>query len=265
VASVAPEAIYGLWDELSDFGVQANDEALAHCLRTLCRWTHADNAYWVGAVRLMDGAAARDDPLSGWRLGSIQTPLSSLPLRMRESVRRLANDPGDSTGALTAGAGAFRTYRLSAGDLVDPDAFGKTEHFDVHYRQRGISDRIWVVFPVNADAESYFLIDKCGEGQRFSQDDVHLAAQALRGIKWFHRQLMLSHGLGVGEGALTDAERGVLHALLSGATERQVADRMHLAPGTVHQYAVRIYRKFEVGSRAELMALWLSGRPADSH
>lgn len=260
------EAIYGLWDELSDFGVQACDEALAHCMRALCRWTHADNAFWIGAVRLMDGAAASDDPLSGWRLGSIQSLMPGQTLRTREAARKLTNDPDHASRTITAQAGAFRSYRLSAGDWLDLDAYRKSAHFDARYRQQGVSDRIWVVFPVNADAESYVCLDRHGdrhgEGRDFGEAEVELAARTLRGIKWFHRQLLLSHGLGIGEGALTDAERGVLHALLSGATEKEIAVRMHLTPGSVHQYAIRIYRKLEVGSRGELMALWLSGRPA---
>lgn len=261
---IAPEEIYGLWDELSDFGVQACDEALAHCMRTLCRWTRADNAFWIGAVRLMDGAAAHEDPLSGWRLGSIQSLIPGQTLRTREAARKLTNDPDQASRSIAAQAGAFRAYRLSAGGWLDLDAYRKSAHFEARYRQQGVIDRIWVVFPVNADAESYVCIDRHGEGQGFGEAEVDLVARTLRGIKWFHRQLLLSHGLGVGEGALTEAEREVLQALLSGSTEKEIAARMHLTPGSVHQYAVRIYRKLEVGSRAELMSLWLSGRPADS-
>jgi DNA-binding NarL/FixJ family response regulator len=88
---------------------------------------------------------------------------------------------------------------------------------------------------------------------------MELVAQALRGIKWFHRQLLLGHGFGASEKPITVAERRIIKGLLSGATEKVIAEEANLTCGTVHQYATRIYRKFGVNGRAEFMALWLGG------
>lgn len=53
--------------------------------------------------------------------------------------------------------------------------------------------------------------------------------------------------------ALTDRERDVLHALVEGLGEKQVATRLSLAPGTVHTHVKSIYKKLQVSSRAELL------------
>jgi hypothetical protein len=62
---------------------------------------------------------------------------------------------------------------------------------------------------------------------------IELFAEVLRGIKWFHRNLLLSHGLLVASSPLTAGERRVLHVLLTDASEREVAARLGLTPGTV--------------------------------
>lgn len=255
------EEICQLWDQLSDFGSHQLDEALHHCLRTLCRWLEADHAFWVGAVRMLKREEARNDRMYGWRIGKIDAlkPAHIDPAHLQLALsRKHPEESGATNIALAAGAGRFRSYRLHAGLLVDVDEFMKSDHFDFYYRLPGISDRIWVAFPVGDDVESFFCFDKFGE-RRFSDTDLDVATAALRGIKWFHRQLLLSHGLGICTNPLTEAERRVKQVLLSGATEKEIAHDLNLSPGTVHQYARRIYRKFGVKGRADFMALWLSG------
>ncbi len=256
-----PERIYQLWDELSDFGLDAVDEALNHCLARLCTWLDADNAFWIGSVRVISGAKARRDIMLGWRARAIQLlDASGIDReRQKESIRRLnKEDPGATTLALLAQAGRFRAHRLHAGELVDFEAFRRTDHYDYYYRQLDISDRLWVVFPVSDDAECYYCIDKYGKRRRFSESDLALAATVMRGVKWFHRQLMLSHGLGIADAPLTGAERRTLQALVTGEPVKTIARRLGVTPGTAQQYTNSVYRKFGVRSRAELLAVWLN-------
>ena len=256
------EEIYQLWDELSDFGVDAIDRALEHCLRHLCRWLDADEALWLGAVRLLEGASARNDPWLGWRVGAWHR-LASARVSKAEQRSRIkrgnANDPGETSCALAAQAGQFRVHRLRGGDLVDFDAFSQTDHYDFFYRGLGISDRIWVVFPITEDTECCYCLDKLGEDRQFSNADMELAGQVMRGIKWFHRQVLLSHGIGVVEAPLTPNERRVLRVLLTGTTVKGLADKLGVTAGTAHQYTLSLYRKFGVSGKAELLSLWLSG------
>jgi len=256
--------IHELWDELSGYGVGQADAALRCCMERIGSWLDVQDAFWIGAVHLLKCPEqnARDS-LSGWRIRAIEHLHPHFhDARHNEKVVKggQIEDQGATNVALAAGAGRFRAYTLQAGELVDIDAFRETAHYGFYYRRWGIRDRIWVAAPVNADTESYFCFDRIGEQARlFDDGELALAAFTLRGIKWFHRQLMLSHGLGLSVAPLTHAERRVIRGLLSGATERVIAEKTGLSPGTVHQYACRIYKKFAVRGRLEFTALWLSG------
>jgi len=62
-------------------------------------------------------------------------------------------------------------------------------------------------------------------------------------------------------GALAPRLRQTLDCLLEGDGEKQVAARLGLSRTTVHQYVTMLYRRFDVGSRAELLARFIC-RPA---
>ncbi len=55
-----------------------------------------------------------------------------------------------------------------------------------------------------------------------------------------------------GPDALTASERRVAEVVRTGATNRQVADRLYLSPKTVEMHLGRVYRKLGIGSRREL-------------
>jgi DNA-binding CsgD family transcriptional regulator len=59
-------------------------------------------------------------------------------------------------------------------------------------------------------------------------------------------------------GQLSDAQRRVLDLLLRGRSEKAVAAKLKLSRHTVHNHVKEIYRRFDVGSRAELLALFVS-------
>jgi DNA-binding CsgD family transcriptional regulator len=118
---------------------------------------------------------------------------------------------------------------------------------------------MWVGCPVNADVESGFIFDRLersGKGG-FTADDQERAAFLLQGINWFHRRLVLSRGITAGRSPCTPAERKTLALLLTGKTEKEIADALGVSLHTTHARITTIYRKFGVKGRAELMALWL--------
>jgi DNA-binding CsgD family transcriptional regulator len=272
------ERIYALWEELADFGAHAIDPALRHCLRSIGGLIGADDASWCGWVRLngrswpekgvlmgskydlSPGDPAQTDRLGGWRVGAIAklNPLDPDAERRRyQDIQKLKEIADDTIRAIIPQAGHFRAYTLEGG-LVDLAEFSKTEQYDVYFRKPGITDRLWVVFPVTSDSESFFVFDRYDESCPFTHQEVSVAKQCLRGIKWFHRQVLLSHGIGISNATLTPAERRVLTCLLTGYSEKQLADKLEMRQGTVHQYCVSICRKYGVRGRLELMSLWLN-------
>lgn len=248
---------FALWDELAAFNAASSDDALLHLLATLCELAGADNAYWLGAVRMAN--AMPGDLLNGWRPRAVRY----LHHHDREvqafadGVKLLESDTGGDLHMFeqVRHAGTFRTTLLHR--IATPEFF-ESHFYDVIYRRRGITDAAFVVVPLNADCESYYCLQRSdADKPLFDQGDIDQAAFALRGLAWFQRQLMLSHGLQISSAALTDGERRVLNELLTDKTEKAIADSLGLSKTTVHSYVRSVYGKFAVRSRAGLAALWL--------
>jgi DNA-binding CsgD family transcriptional regulator len=258
IASAQRSRIYRLWDDLADIPAGDIDRALEHALRTLCEWLRADNAMWIGAVRMARGARAHRDPQNGWRGLVVRTLQNNTDnaRQVRRAMHEQDTDPGMTTIALMRKAGEFRVQRLRDG-FVDFAAFRRTAHYRQHYLDRDIADRLWAMFPLNPEVESCFVFDAQRPRRRFTARDAALAAEALRGIRWFHRRLMLSYGLLVARRPLQPAQHRLLAMLLTGKSEAQIAQTLGLTKSTVHTYVTALYRQLGVDSRAALMARWL--------
>ena len=260
--SAHPERLYTLWNELADFPAGATDQALTHLMQTLVGLLKADNAVWIGAVRMAHGDASARDPLRGWRVRMSRRLVSGPEIDeiVRKMMRMQDTNTDMTSRALARSAGALRVHRMRDG-FVDFAAFRRTPLYRFYYEGMGITDRIWVASPITADAESFFLFDLHRTRRRFSPADAALAGAALRGLKWFQRHLMLSHGLLQADAPLSPTQRKVLALLLTEMSEKEIAHTLSLTPGTAHQYVVDLFRTFRVNSRAGLMALWISAAP----
>jgi DNA-binding CsgD family transcriptional regulator len=259
--------VYRLWDDLADHGAQDMQAALALCLRTLCDWTGSHNGYWMGLVRLPH-KNGRSDLLKGWRIGAsveMLRPEFTTPARMQHGTPIMQTPTADAAAeVIVATTGAFRSFSMCTG-MFDPAANEQTKHDSLFDHQPSISSRTWIVSPVNADAESAFMFDTCIHGTSFDAALMQRAVEALRGIKWFHRQLLCEHGLGLCAEPLSPAEQRLVPELLNGDREKVIADHLGLTEATLHQYATSIYRKFGVHGRTEFMSIWLRGAALPPH
>src|SRR5204863_6187 len=61
---------------------------------------------------------------------------------------------------------------------------------------------------------------------------------------------------------LAPRQRQTLERLLVGDSEKQIARRMGLSPNTVHVYVKDLYRHYDVCTRGELLARFVSGGAA---
>uniref|UniRef100_E6PMF9 Transcriptional regulator, LuxR family n=1 Tax=mine drainage metagenome TaxID=410659 RepID=E6PMF9_9ZZZZ len=64
--------------------------------------------------------------------------------------------------------------------------------------------------------------------------DIARVSEALRGIKWFYRQLLSARGLGLCAEPLTPAERRLVPELLNGDSEESHRRPLGLTPATLH-------------------------------
>ncbi|MDQ0513405.1 helix-turn-helix transcriptional regulator [Ancylobacter amanitiformis] len=249
------EIIHRLWDELSDFQASHPDQAAAQFMARLCDMVGAWNATWAGAMRF-DGDNG-EDPLQGWRVGAVQAlhPVAPHPDEghFKEILRVWDRREIDPSFLLPMRAvGTFRTYSFRR-EL--PAAWFGSAFYERHYGAVGTHDAVFVAFPLNENCESHFGFYS---HRTFTDEEIARLAYALRGIKWFHRSLLLANGLLIASAPLTPTERRILQFLLTGAAEKQIARQMDVASSTVHQHVMRIFRKFGVRSRAALMGLWLN-------
>lgn len=249
------EAVHRLWDEVADYEAGQADTAVHHLKETLGHMVGAWNATWAGAIRLGEGAA--DDPLRGWRVAvtRLLAPIEPYPDEgpFKEILAQWDRREIDPSFLLPMrGVGSFRSYAFRR-DL--PPEWFDSPFYRSHYGAVGTRDAVFIGFPLGQDAESHFGFYA---RQAFTDAQIALLAYALRGIKWFHRQMMLTHGLLVATAPLTPAERKVLKLLLTDAPEKQIAEQLELAVSTTHQHVVALFRKFGVRSRAGLMSLWLA-------
>jgi len=245
------ERIHALWDELSDFDVSQSEAAAAHLMQSLVALAGMQNAAWAGAVRVGEA----DDPLFGWRVAPVKTPDPDIDPDQAHFNVLPAWDERDIDPCFLLpmrDLGRFRTYSLRR-EL--PTAWFESSFYRRQYGGAGIYDAVFVGFPLNEDCESHFGFYAA---QPVADETIELLAYALRGIKWFHRQLLMSHGLLLASAPLTPTEHKVLQLLLTEATEKRVAHQLGLAESTTHQHVVAIFRKFGVHSRAGLMSLWFN-------
>lgn len=73
-----------------------------------------------------------------------------------------------------------------------PEEWFSTPFYERHYGSVGTHDAVFVAFPLNPDCESHFGFYA---RRTFTDGEIAMLAQALRGTKWFHRNLMLGNGL----------------------------------------------------------------------
>lgn len=247
------ESIHDIWDQLAAFAAADYDAALVHLLSQVASMIDAQNAYWMGAVRLSEDEG---DPLLGWRPRRIRY-LQPLPnderfteQRLREINRGVIDELSMAHARL---AGTFRSCRMR--DLVSARWF-KSDTYK-GYLARGVRDSLVVAVPVSPMAEGYYGFLRMRDDHPFTATQRDVAFYVMRGLTWFHRQVLLGHGLIIAASPLSPTERRVLALLLTDRSEKLIAADLCVSPATLHTYVRDVLRKFDVSGRNGLTALWL--------
>jgi len=249
------EHIQTLWNDMADFDVASSDDALEHLLRFLHTEFDAENVSWLAAIRVQDDET--DYAAQAWRQRAFGYlfPAPELSARVDQEAQHPDSDQADITTLRNiALAGTWRANRLI--DLAGADWFD-SDFYRRHYLDHGHADAIWAGCPVNADAELYFGLFRSPDQPRFTAQERDRVGAVLRSLKWFYRHVFISRGLCIANAPLTTMERKVLHGLLAGYTEKEIAREQGQSRHTTHDHVKTLYRKFGITNRAALMAIWL--------
>lgn len=249
------DKVYALWDGLADFDAVNIQASRTYLLEQLSTLVDAQNADWIGCVRLSWSQA--DDPMKGWRPRTLFTlaPCANTSQVIDEAFQEMEKGQPDITTIRNVElAGSYRVLLLN--ELANPDWFAGPS-YQRYYKALDRQDSIWAGIPVSADAEVQIGFHRSFDKPPFSGEDKALVFHALRGIRWFYKHQMLGEGVGVASTPLTPTEKTVLQGLLLGMTEKQIAGQNNQSPHTTHDHVKRIFRKYGVSSRSSLMALWL--------
>jgi DNA-binding CsgD family transcriptional regulator len=254
-ATTQEPELWSVWDGLADFKASQTEAATQYLLAELCRRFSCDHAAWVGAVCRPD--VFPGDPLGGWRttapLQLVGAPAGRCTVNIQE--RPVELDP--LTAGLLRGVGRQRAQCLS--ELVGEEWLSAA-YAELDDPADAI-DGVFVACPLTARAESWFVFTRGPHLPRFQPEECAVLGSALRGLRWFHRRLLLWHGILPAQALLTNTERRVLSYALDGATDKELASRTELSLHTTREHMAALYRKFGVASRAELLALWIGGTP----
>lgn len=124
--------------------------------------------------------------------------------------------------------------------------------------RQGVGERMVGAFTLTDESESYFLVDRPPNSQRFTEADRELFYDLLISFPRLHYWLFLERGLvAPAQRPLSPRERQVLNLLMGPMPEQEIAQSLALSKGTVHNYIGEIYKNYTVSSRYELIQLWL--------
>lgn len=199
--------------------------------------------------------------LDGWKVMDLALPKASGIDRetAKENYFQVAKTQGVSlfTQLALQQTGNTRTHRY-----VDVVA---TEHEKANHRlkseymaSQNVEDRMLGIYHLDAEAESYLIVDRPPGAEAFSKAEEDILMNCLIEFPRLHYWLFLERGLLQNiKRPNSPRQKELIPLLLSGIPEKQMADKLGLSQSTVHGYILDIYRNYSVRSRAELNNLWI--------
>lgn len=147
--------------------------------------------------------------------------------------------------------------------LVDLASVDLQRAYQIQRQIERLSSQIRVIFihyPRKVDAR--FLINpSVTAGVFYSNDSLELIEKSLagilKGLYYIPKELLvneLEEKNGTDSDSLTIREREVLQALLTGATNQDIAERLFVSESTIKTHLYRAFRKIGVSSRGQAIA-----------
>lgn len=259
------DRIRSLWEECARYSAVEADDAMVCFLDGMGEVVGADAGYWAGAASDKEfQASQKSDLFDGYEaVGYLAMGGESRLDEVRDLQKmyeEVAKEHGVCPLAVAAMSDRGKTRGVTRRDVITDEAWEQHWIKRVFYDPNGIVDRFFAIAPVDKRSESCVVFDRWGDSPPFDASDRELLMLAVSGIGHLHRELMLNRG-GVmnTKKLLTPREKDVLKTLLSGDTEKEIAETLGMGKSTLHHHILSIYRKFDVRNRSGLQALWGRG------
>ena len=152
-----------------------------------------------------------------------------------------------------------RQVVASLHDIVAPDLWHRSEGYLRYHKPVGVDGLIASVRPRDGGIE--FLGSSRAFGERRFTD------RELAVLRLAHNEITPLVGTRLatedqlGRHVLSPRLRETLEGLLAGLSEKQIAERAHRSPATIHRHVTTLYRRFHVAGRGELLTYSLPRRP----
>ncbi|MCY1292283.1 Bacterial regulatory protein, luxR family [compost metagenome] len=174
-------------------------------------------------------------------------------------------------------------YHLSE---IAPDDFFNSEYYRTNYLKCGSVEDAHFIVDLGGQRKVSLCVYQGRSGARFSQEELALLRTAHPLVRELVRQFddrgglirsLDGHGsaplrsaapaslnrqireafMNFGSDRLTEREREIAHLLLRGHSAKSSAKVLEISPETVRMHRKNLYTKLEIGSQAELFALFI--------
>jgi DNA-binding CsgD family transcriptional regulator len=140
---------------------------------------------------------------------------------------------------------------LTIDHLVEKRVWRRSYFFQDFMRPAGIDHGLYAAVRVNDSVCDVLGCWRESKDRPFDEEDkAEIELLVLEFAHLWRRQTRAEPW----PGQLPPRYRRTLELLLTGLSEKQIADQLGLTPGSLHQYVTMLYRKLGASSRAELMA-----------
>ncbi|TWT88262.1 Bacterial regulatory protein, luxR family [Pseudobythopirellula maris] len=218
----------------------------ASMLRVVCNEMHGDESEFKPILRrdFHANQASADTATPFYSHGMLQAhDVLAMPIN-----QRLRAQPGQ----------AVESY---AGDLLGEEALLASSLYRDCFQPSGFQDAWMSVRVIDADYSFGLIAPQRTGAARLSNSEINTLSTLGRitGALWMDvaqrpvktaDHLLEAHGL-------PETQVKVLKFALTGLSEKWIARRIDRSPHTVHNHLRELYRRFNVSSRAELIALSL--------
>lgn len=134
------------------------------------------------------------------------------------------------------------------------------EDWELHggiWRKTGFEHILLTIYPFTPQSFSSIGLHRRAGTPPFTEREKSIVHVLFRQVDWLHR-----HGTNQPAGEksvmLTPRERQVLVFILRGDTKKEIAAKLNLSEHTVGDYIKQLHKHFNVNSRAELQAVFLT-------